>query len=194
MVAGPEAQQLLAFLAGAPGTDSPSSLSQLVSVQGPVLSGPQGALVAVLAQQQVLAPVAPSPAAAATTAAGGNQSVVQFVTSWLLQLTLPDSRRMLGVEEVWPLLSQLQQLIVVSSSCLPKALVHVLLRAGVAAVVCGSDPADVAALDAADVAEFFRVFYAEGLWQGMDVLAALQAAAAAVPTVGDSAYECCQLG
>lgn len=120
--------------------------------------------------------------------------MVQFVTSWLLQLTLPDSRRMLGVEEVWPLLSQLQQLIVVSSSCLPKALVHVLLRAGVAAVVCGSEPVEVAALDAADVAEFFRVFYAEGLWQGMDVLAALQAAAAAVPTVGDSAYECCQLG
>jgi hypothetical protein len=118
---------------------------------------------------------------------------MQFVTSWLLQVTLPDSNRMLGVSEVWPLLSQLQQLIIVSSSCLPKALVHVLLRGGVAAVVCATDPAEVAELDAADIAEFFRVFYAEGLWQGLNVLEALQAAVADVPNVGDSAYECYQL-
>lgn len=185
-------------------------MSQLVEAQGPVLPGPQGALVAVLAQQQVLAPVpsvSTQPAAdtagmfrqAASGKAGlGWQacmagSTMQFVTSWLLQLTLPDSGRMLGVSEVWPLLSQLQQLIVVSSSCLPKPLVHVLLRGGAAAVVCGTEPAEVAEVDAADVAEFFRVFYAEGLWQGLDVVEALRVAVAAVPTVGDSAYECYQL-
>jgi hypothetical protein len=203
---GPEVQQLVEFLAASHTADSSSSssskLSQLIAAHGPVLQGPQGALVAVLAQQQVLAPLPhsmhPATAAAATADgmvghSGSTQTVTQFVTSWLLQLTLPDSSRMLGVGEVWQLLSQLQQLIIVSSSWLPKALVHVLLRTGVAAVVCGTDAADVAALGAADVAEFFRVFYADGLWQGLNVVEALQAAIAAVPTVGDSAYECYQL-
>lgn len=185
--AGPEAQQLLGLLDAASGAEGDrgsgcSRLSDLVASRGHVLAGPQGALVAVLAQQQVLAPLPVS----GTHSSG-------FVSSWLLQLTVPDSQRMLGVGEVWPLLSQLQQLIVVSSSFLPKALVHVLLRGGVAAVVCGTGIEEVAALEAADVAEFFRVFYAEGLWQGRDVVEALQAAIAAVPAVGDSAYECYQL-
>jgi len=196
--------QLLDFLTDSCNADSRTrgrTLAQLVSSQGPVLSGPQGALVAVLAQQQVLAPV-PASSDPATAAAGGlpglghlgaAQQVTQFVTSWLLQLTLPDSSRLLGVKQVWPLLSQLQQLIIVSSSWLPPAVVHVLLRGGVAAVVCGTDAAEVAAVEAADVAEFFRVFYVEGLWAGLDVVEALQAAIAAVPSVGDTTYECYQL-
>jgi hypothetical protein len=59
---------LLEFLSGTDNThstdhstdhssSSSSRLGQVVAAQGPVLPGPQGALVAVLAQQQVLAPV-----------------------------------------------------------------------------------------------------------------------------------------
>jgi hypothetical protein len=160
-------------------------LGQLVASHGPLLVGPDGAVLAALSQQQVLAPV--------PTGGGAGSAVMQFVTAWLLQLSAPDPERLLGVAQVWPLLSQLQQLIVVSSAWLPKELVHVLLRGGVAAVVCGSERDAVAALAAADVAAFFQAFYEHGLWEGLDVVQALRVAAAAVPAVGDSVYECCQL-
>lgn len=222
---GQQAAELVAFINGSngelSGSSSSTSLSELVASQGPLIAGPNAAVLAVLSQQQVLAPVPQIPAAAAagSTAAflqelptagqagssssswGGftscnsssSSSVMQFVTAWLLQLTLPDQDRLLGVAEVWPLLSQLQQLIIVSSNWLPRELVHVLLRGGVAAVVCGTDAEQVSELEPAAIAEFFGVFYTEGLWQGLDIVQALQVAAAAVPAVGDSVYECCQL-
>jgi hypothetical protein len=168
-------------------------------------------MVAVLGQQQLLAPapmiqqqLQQSVLYSSGTARAGRQVQQQqhqqmfgggsaFLTSWVLQLTQPDGQRLLGVEEFYPLLSQLQQLIVVSSSWLPEGVTHVLLRGGVAAVVAAADAAAVEELEAADVAEFFSVFYDGLLQAGLDVLQALQSAAAAVPAVGSRVYECYQL-
>jgi hypothetical protein len=188
-------------------------LGQLVASQGPLLPTPDGGIVAVLGQQQLLAP-APliqqqqqqQPVLYGSGSAGAGWLLQQqqqkfggggvgsaFLTSWVLQLTQPDGQRLLGVEELYPLLSQLQQLIVVSSSWLPGGVTHVLLRGGVAAVVAAADAAAVKGLEAADVAEFFSVFYDGLLQAGLDVLQALQSAAAAVPAVGPGVYECYQL-
>jgi hypothetical protein len=205
--AGAAAAELLSHL----GLDtSSSSLGQLVASQGPLLPTPDGGMLAVLGQQQLLAPAPmlqqqqqPVFCSSARAGAGWNMSQQQqmsgggigsaFITSWVLQLTQPDAQRLLGVEELYPLLSQLQQLIVVSSSWLPDGITEVLLHGGVAAVVAAADAAALEGVDAADVAEFFSFFY-EGLVQaGLDVLQALQSAAAAVPAVGPGVYECYQL-
>jgi hypothetical protein len=201
--AGAAAAELLSFLGVDPGS---SSLGQLVASQGPLLPTPDGGMVAVLGQQQLLAP-APvikqqqqQSMQRSSGCAGSGWQMQQmfggggaFLTSWVLQLTQPDGHRLLGVEELYPLLSQLQQLIVVSSSWLPDGVTHVLLRGGVAAVVAATDAAAVEELEAADVAEFFTVFYDRLLQAGLDVLQALQSAAAAVPAVGSGVYECYQL-
>jgi hypothetical protein len=164
-------------------------------------------MVAVLGQQQLLAPALviqqqqqqQSVRHSSGCAESGWQMQQMFgggsafLTSWVLQLTQPDGHRLLGVEELYPLLSQLQQLIVVSSSWLPDGVTHVLLRGGVAAVVAATDAAAVEQLEAADVAEFFSVFYDGLLQAGLDVLQTLQSAAAAVPAVGPGVYECYQL-
>jgi hypothetical protein len=167
-------------------------------------------MLAVLGQQQLLAPVPLQQQQQASVVNGytagvgwnmqqqpqqvfGSGLTSPFITSWVLQFTQPDAQRLLGAEELYPLLSQLQQLIVVSSSWLPDGVVQVLLRGGVAAVVAAVDAAAVEALEAADVAEFFSVFY-EGLVQaGLDVLQTLQSAAAAVPAIGPGVFECYQL-
>jgi hypothetical protein len=221
LIAGPEAAAVASHFSGG----ACSSMSKLVAAQGPLLAGrSDGALLAVLSQQQVLAPVPacgrggaaaagaeahavgaldgwlapPAPAGTPRCSSSGSGSsaaartTMQFVSTWLLQLTQPDAARTLGVQQLWPLLSLLQQLVVASSSWLPRELVHVLLRGGVAAVVCACERDAVARLPAAAVAKFFAAFY-HGLWRGLDVAAALEAAADAVPAVGGGVYECCQL-
>lgn len=210
--------ELLSYLGVEPGA---ASFTQLVAQNGPLLPAPDGGTVAVLGQQQVLAPlpathsavhgVGPcSPGVSWGVTPAHTQQLPQsnlqprystaglscsspFLTSWLLQVTQPDGQRLLGAEEFYPLLSQLQQLIVVSSSWLPDGVIHVLLRGGAAAVVSAADAAAVEELDAVEVAEFFRGFY-EGLMQaGLDVLEALHSAAAAVPAVSPGVFECYQL-
>lgn len=168
------------------------TLGQLVSASGPLLPLPDCGLLAVLAQQQVLAPVSKM----VQHHVGSDQlpqPVSAFITSWLLQFIVPDEQLVLGEQEMYSLLSQLQQLVVVSSSWLPPGLVELLLHGGVAAVVAAVDLAAVQQLDAERVAEFFAVFYEGLLRDGLDVCEALQAAAVAVPEVGCGVFECFQL-
>lgn len=175
-----------------------ATLQQVVTANGPLLPTVDGGVIAVLGQQQVLAPVGTQQlhskcAATAEPRWQAQLGAGAFITSWVLQCTLPDVQHLLGEQELYSLLAQLQQLVVVSSGRLPPGVIHVLLRGGVAAVVAAADSGQLKEIEARDIAEFFRVFYHCLLQDGCDVCQALQGAAATVPRVGPDVYQCYQL-
>jgi hypothetical protein len=209
-LAGVGAQELLLLLLGV--DSSSTSISQLVAACGPVLPLRDGGLLQVLAQQQVLAPLAAAAAAASCNAQQPTTSLCEqreeggvagaavprtglFVASWLLQLTQANQQLMLKLRDWYPLLSHLQQLVVVCSSWLPQEVISVLLRGGVAAVVTATPitAPGVEKLAGNVLADFFCAFYRGLLHRGLDINHALRNAAEAVPEAA-GLYHCYQLG
>lgn len=189
-ISGPVAADLLACIRAHPIS---TTLQEVIGTTGPLVPTVDGGVLAVLAQQQVLAPAGSKQRTGGTSGCGANSKAADvFLTSWILQLTYPDDHRLLGEQEMYSLLSQLQQLIVVSSGWLPPAVIQILLRGGAGAVVTAKDAERLNGVDAQDVAEFFDVFYQYLLQEGCDVNLALQGAAEAVPEIGADVYQCYQ--
>jgi hypothetical protein len=97
----------------------------------------------------------------------------------------------LAPQQLFPLVTQLQQLLLVSSAWLPGELLQVLLRGGAKAAVAPTSEAGPRAAPPEAVAGFFSVFY-ERLYDGASVPAALQAAERTWPVL-QGAYACYQL-
>jgi hypothetical protein len=105
---------------------------------------------------------------------------------------MPDGERVLEEDWLYPLLSLLQQQLVVSTGWLPEGLLRALLQGGVRGVVVPAEPQLLDEVDAGAVARFFIEFY-RGLYEGLTVTEALQLAGREVPEVGDGVYACYEL-
>jgi hypothetical protein len=125
------------------------------------------------------------PGAASGAAAGG-------ITTWLLQQVVADAGSLLRVEHVYPLLSLLQQLLVVSTGWLPGELLRALLQGGAHMVVVPISRHALEGLSPQDLADFFAHFYA-CLYEGSSVIQALWEAGNEVPQVGNDRYAAYQL-
>ena len=204
--AGVEASHLASSLGAAP--DTPLS-SVLLSPTAPeVLPMVDGGLVRVLSQQQVRCPAGLNinhcnPSDPMMSLAGGSYSSwsgtqaaahsrSSMVTTWLLHKLLPDVDRVLEEEGLYPLLSLLQQQLVVSTGWLPDGLLRALLQGGVRGVVVPAEPGLLEEVEAGAVARFFLEFY-RGLYDGLTVTEALQQAGSEAPEVGDGIYVCYEL-
>lgn len=180
LLTGPDASHLLADL----GCSHPAAgLGEVLQPPGqpvPSLALPDGRLVRLLAAHTVH-----GPGAASGAAPGG-------ITTWLLQQVVADAGSLLRVEHIYPLLSLLQQLLVVSTGWLPEELLHALLQGGAHMVVVPCSRQALEGLPPQALADFFAAFY-RSLYEGSSVIQALWEAGADVPQVGHDRYAAYQL-
>eukprot|EP00775_Hariotina_reticulata_P011345 gene11345-11494_t len=148
-------------------------------------------------QQQVTAVVEPGAAAQELLLllnADPSSTTISQLVAAAGPLTMADQQMMLKLQDWYPLLSHLQQLVVVCSSWLPPDVIAVLLRGGVAAVVTATQstaPA-VESMAGDSLAEFFGAFYEGVLHHRLDIHDALCHAAEAMPAAA-GLFHCYQL-